>query len=60
MEQARGTSQLPAFSIIYGLENTERIHLSNGEDVFKETRPPLFSYSASTEMKYKKVLQLLT
>ena len=24
MEQARGTSQLPTFSIIYGLENTER------------------------------------
>jgi len=23
MEQARGTSQLPTFSIIYGLENTE-------------------------------------
>ena len=26
MEQARGTSQLPTLSIIYGLENTYIIH----------------------------------
>jgi hypothetical protein len=35
MNQARGRSRLPAFSIIYGFENTGSVHLGTVEKVLQ-------------------------